>query len=130
MAISRAENVNARNCAEGSNILSGLVRGSEMGVHEASSVPNENYRQVVVSHINLDLLEDANGYEGAEAIDKRTEALACKTRSHANHVLFCDASIYELSRQLSSKFVKKRVAVISGQKHYSRITSGNLDQRF
>src|SRR5205085_9535290 len=112
--VGRREYRHVRHCPEAGDVLGALMAGPERAVDHAGAVADEDYRQVFVTDIELDLLQDTDGHESAEAVNYRPQTAFGESRRHPDHVLFGHAGIEILLRATATGLIEKCVAMIAG----------------
>ena len=118
-----------RNGAGAGNVFGRLVAGAQGAVHEARTVANKNHRQLVVGHVQFDLLYHPHRDEGGQAIHKGPKTRARQACGHAHHVLLGNARVDVLRGAVFAKVIKQRIAVVAGEQQHLGVGLGQAHQR-
>ncbi len=95
------------NGAQHRDILVALVAGAELGIDHAGPVADEDHRQLLVTDVDLDLLQHPHRHESREPVDDGAEPGLGKAGGDSDHVLLGNAAIDILVGAILAELVNR-----------------------
>ena len=129
LRIARCDDGHPRQGAEDRDVLDGLMRRAERGIHHATAAADEPDVGVVQAKIQTDLLVAAAREERGDGVDVNHLALQRQARSHRDEVRLAHAFHEEALGHLRLKLLQRADAEVGADEHHAFVALGQLIHR-